>query len=176
MFELGCGTGRYAAKLLATALPPTSTYVGVDVSPKMVSLSRSRLAPWSPRARVELIEPPAVVLPADTATVDRFVAAYVFDLLSPEDAEALLGEASRLLAQDGLLGVVSLTKGPTAPSRILSTSWEAISKRWPRLLGGCEPIDLRELISAPAWSIEHFEVTVRFAVPSQVVIARRTGG
>ena len=73
-------TGRYAASLLATALPPTSTYVGVDVSPKMVSLSRSRLAPLFPRARVELLEPPALVLPAGAGTVDRFVAAYAFDL------------------------------------------------------------------------------------------------
>ena len=176
VFELGCGTGRYAARLLATALPPTSTYMGVDVSPKMVSLSRSRLAPWFPRARVELLEPPALVLPADAGTVDRFVAAYVFDLLSPEDARALLGEAARLLTSDGLLGVVSLTNGTTTASRILSSSWEAIAKRWPRLLGGCEPIDLSDLLSGPAWSIEHFEVMVKFAVPSQVVITRRTGG
>lgn len=176
VFELGCGTGRYAARLLATELPPTSTYMGVDVSPKMVSLSRSRLAPWFPRARVELLEPPALVLPADTGTVDRFVATYVFDLLSPEDAQALLGEAARLLRSDGLLGVVSLTNGKTTTSRILSSGMEAIAKRWPGLLGGCQPINLPDLLSGPAWSITHFELTAKFAVPSQVVIARRTGG
>lgn len=141
----------------------------------MVSLSRSRLAPWFPRARVELLEPPALVLPADAGTVDRFVATYVFDLLSPEDAQALLGEAARLLTSDGLLGVVSLTNGTNPASRILSSGRKAIAKRWPGLLGGCQPIDLPDLLSGPASAITHFELTVRFAIPSHVVIARRTG-
>jgi hypothetical protein len=97
----------------------------------------------------------------------------VFDLLSPQDGQALLGEAVRLLAPGGLLGVVSLTKGTTFSSRIVSSSWEAIAKRWPSLLGGCQPIELRGLVSGPEWAIEHCDVAVKFAVPSEVVIARR---
>lgn len=45
LFELGCGTGRYAAQLLESTLPPTTSYLGVEVSSKMVALSRDRLAP-----------------------------------------------------------------------------------------------------------------------------------
>lgn len=176
LFELGCGTGRYAARLLESALPSTATYLGVDVSPKMVALSCNRLAPWSDRARVVLLDPPALKLPADTGAFDRFVATYVFDLLSQQDGEALLGEAARLLAPGGLLGVVSLTKGTTIASRIVSSGWEAVAKRWPSLLGGCQPIELRDLISGPAWAIEKCDVAVKFAVPSEVVIARRVGG
>src|SRR5919201_2075128 len=48
--ELGCGTGRYGAYLLATRLPPSATYLGLDVSPRMVALARERLARWSDRA------------------------------------------------------------------------------------------------------------------------------
>ncbi len=173
LFELGCGTGRYAAHLLERMLPTTATYVGVDVSPKMVALASERLARWSPRARVLLFEPPPLRLPADDGVFDRFVSAYVFDLLSPGDARALIGEAARVLAPGGLLALVSLTHGTTGSSRIFSTGWQAFAERWPRLAGGCRPIDLRELVVAPEWSIRRCEVVVRFAVPSQVLIASR---
>jgi ubiquinone/menaquinone biosynthesis C-methylase UbiE len=173
VFELGCGTGRYAAYLLATRLPATATYVGVDVSPRMVALTRERLGRWSPRARVELLESPALKVPAEDRAFDRFVSTYVFDLLSPDDARALVGEAARVLVSGGLLALVSLTHGTTSSSRIFSTGWKAIAERWPSLLGGCQPIDLRELIAGPAWSIVRCEVVLRFAVPSQVLIATR---
>jgi hypothetical protein len=99
----------------------------------------------------------------------------VFDLLSPSDARALIDEAARVLVPGGLLALVSLTEGTTTASRTLSSGWRALAERWPRLVGGCRPIDLRELIAEPAWSLMHCEVVVRFAVPSQVLIARRRG-
>jgi ubiquinone/menaquinone biosynthesis C-methylase UbiE len=74
LFELGCGTGRYAARLLADTLPSDARYVGVDVSPKMVDLSRARLAPWRSRADVQLLDPPARSLPGEDGQFDRFVA------------------------------------------------------------------------------------------------------
>ena len=43
VFELGCGTGALAARLLGEHLPAEATYAGVDVSPHMVRLSRERL-------------------------------------------------------------------------------------------------------------------------------------
>ncbi len=175
VFELGCGTGRYAAELLATVFPSDATYVGMDVSPRMATLARNRLAPWSDRADVGLLDPPALALPGDTRSFDRFLAVYVFDLLSNEDAERLVSEAARLLMPGGVLGVVSLTNGTSTPSRLVSSRWAAVANRWPRLVGGCRPIDGRALVEGPDWSIEHDEVTVKLAVPSQVIIARRIG-
>jgi ubiquinone/menaquinone biosynthesis C-methylase UbiE len=173
LFELGCGTGRYAAELLRTTLPASASYLGVDVSPNMVALARERLAGFSSRARVVLLEPPPLLLPADDGGFDRFVSSYVFDLLSPEDSRALIGEAARVLEPGGLLGLISLTHGSTRASRIVSSVWGAAATRWPRPLGGCRPIDLRELVVGPDWSVLHCEVLVRFAVPSQVLVARR---
>jgi hypothetical protein len=50
--ELGCGTGRFAAGLLTRHLPADASYVGVDLSPRMVALASERLRPWRDRARV----------------------------------------------------------------------------------------------------------------------------
>ena len=174
LFELGCGTGRLAADLLTRTLPATATYHGVDVSPKMVELATRRLAPWRSRARVTLLEPPAVELPAGDASADRFVATYVFDLLCATDADALLAEAARILVPGGRLALVSLTMGTTTASRMVTSAWATVARRWPRLVGGCRPIELRDLLTAPTWSLEHRRVVVRFGVPSEVVVARRS--
>ena len=42
--EFGCGTGRLANRLLAENLPETARYLGWDLSPTMVGLSRQRFA------------------------------------------------------------------------------------------------------------------------------------
>ena len=82
--ELGCGTGRFAAALLAGYLPADASYVGVDLSPRMVALASDRLGPWRHRAAVTLVDGGAT-LPAADGGADRFVANYVFDLLGPEE-------------------------------------------------------------------------------------------
>ncbi len=56
VFELGCGTGRLARRLLAQDVPTSCRYVGVDVSPRMVQLTRRRLEPWSQRAAATLVD------------------------------------------------------------------------------------------------------------------------
>jgi ubiquinone/menaquinone biosynthesis C-methylase UbiE len=173
VFELGCGTGRLAANLLTSTLPPTAKYLGVDVSSTMVGLATARLARWSERASVQLVEPPAVTLPGDDGAFDHFLATYIFDLLSPDDARTLIAEAGRLLSRGGLLAVVSLTRGTTQASRIVASGWNAIATRWPALVGGCRPIELRDLIIGREWHLQHAEVVVRYGVPSEVVVARR---
>ena len=173
VFELGCGTGRFAKKLLTKTLPDSATYLGVEVSSKMATLARKRLSPWSPRARVLLVEPPADLIPADDGVFDRVVSMYVFDLLSPLHTEALINEFFRVLAPGGLMSLTSLTHGTTKLSRVVSITWKAVSERWPALVGGCRPIEVLRYLDAIRWEIEHSEVMVRFGVPSEIVIARR---
>jgi ubiquinone/menaquinone biosynthesis C-methylase UbiE len=67
VFELGCGTGRFAARLLADELPADARYLAVDVIPVMVRIARRRLARSESRAQVQLREAPARTLPAADA-------------------------------------------------------------------------------------------------------------
>ena len=174
VFELGFGTGRLAATLLRSVLPPSARYVAADVSPVMVRIASQRLLPWADRATVKLLEAPALRLAGDDASCDRFLATYVFDLLSPEDARALLVESARLLAPGGLIALASLTNGPTRASRVVCSVWNAVALRWPSVVGGCRSIELTDLLTGPEWSVRNTEVVVRFGVPSEVVIAERT--
>jgi ubiquinone/menaquinone biosynthesis C-methylase UbiE len=171
VFELGCGTGRFGAELLATHLPPAATYLGCDLSATMVDLARARLAPFGARAQVRQTTGSPTVEVAD-ASFDRVVSNYVLDLLSRADAISFVAEARRLLVPEGRLCLVSLTHGTTALSRGVTALWKCIYRLRPNLVGGCRPIELLDAVAPPEWRIEYRAVVVAFGVPSEVLVAR----
>ncbi len=171
VFELGCGTGRLARRLLDGHLPPEATYLATDVSPRMVQIAEERLRPWAGRANVALLDAGARNLPGETGAFDRFVATYVFDLLDEDHARWILDEAARLLGSDGRLCAVGITSGTDGHSRLVMSAWEAIAARFPQILGGCRPIDLRRLMDPGRWIIEASEVVTRWGISSQLVVA-----
>ena len=136
MFELGCGTGRLAENLLARHLPADARYLGADISDTMVTLSQARLRRFGGRARV-LRANGTVPLPVADGGFDRFLAVYVFDLLGPGDAAAVIAQARRLLRPGGLLCAVSLAPGQDPAARLISQAWTGIWSRAPGLVGGC---------------------------------------
>ncbi|MCB0873036.1 MAG: class I SAM-dependent methyltransferase [Thermoleophilia bacterium] len=169
--ELGCGTGAMAAELLTRRLPPDATYLGLDVSSRMVGLASSRVSAFGARASVRRISgrPP---LPVDDSAADRFVAVYVFDLLADELADAIIEEARRILTPGGRLCLVSLAPGATAGSRLLCAAWNRVWAHAPALVGGCRPVDLRPRL-ARGWRIEHERSITAWGVTSQVIVAAR---
>lgn len=169
VFELGCGTGAYAERLLDGLLPAEAVYRGVDVSSKMIELSSRRLQRFGERARVDLVSglPP---LSGPDLSSDRFLAVYVFDLLSADLSAELLQEAHRLLSKEGRLCLVGLAEGDSIPSRVVCSLWNAAWRRSPSLVGGCRPIDLPGLLD-DNWQIDHVGTVTAWAITSQVVVA-----
>jgi ubiquinone/menaquinone biosynthesis C-methylase UbiE len=168
--ELGCGTGRLAERLLATELPADALYLGFDVSPRMVERTRRRLALFGARADVRTTDG-SPRLPISNASRDRFVSAYVLDLLSEPDTRLAVEEAHRVLLPGGLLCLASLSSGTSRASRALSRAWVRVHGFAPLLVGGCRPIDLRPFLERERWEMALCETVVSFAVPTQVVIA-----
>jgi SAM-dependent methyltransferase len=170
VFELGCGTGRLAARLLQRQLPADARYLGADISATMISLSRARLERFGPRAAIIQADGTRP-LPLAAGAMDRFLAVYVLDLLGPRQAAGLIAEAQRLLRPGGLLGVVSLAPGATMPAQLVSRAWAAVWSRAPALTGGCRPITVRPLLDG--WRIEHRALISAWALTSEVVVASR---
>lgn len=170
VFELGCGTGRFAQGLLDRHLPATARYLGVDISQTMVDLAAGRLAPFAPRARVALASgEPALSLP--DASIDRFVSTYVFDLLPVEEQRRWLTEARRVLRPGGLLCLVGITPGVTPLSRTIMGLWQWLFARNPKWVGGCRPTSATERLEADEWEIRFRKVVVAWGVASEVIIA-----
>jgi ubiquinone/menaquinone biosynthesis C-methylase UbiE len=169
VFEFGCGTGKFAARLLAEHLPASATYLGCDVSPTMIDLAAKRLALYAERAKAVRSDG-AVQFPLPDQSVDRVVSSYVLDILSEEDTRRVFAEAHRVLTPGGKFCLASLTRGVTLPSRIVSLLWMAVFGMRASLVGGCRPIRLEPYIDQERWQLEHRRVVTPFGVPSEVLI------
>jgi ubiquinone/menaquinone biosynthesis C-methylase UbiE len=170
--EFGCGTGRIAERLLARHLPSDATYTGLDLSATMVNLATERVAQFGRRAQIIKTDG-SMTLDLRSESADRFFSNYVFDLLSREDITALVAEAHRVLAPEGLLGAVSLTHGRSTVTKMFSAGWLSLWKFEPSLLGGCRPIELLEFIPHPDWRVLHMDIVRSLALSSEVVIAAK---
>ena len=152
IIEFGCGTGRFAQQILSDIAPADCRYLGVDVSPTMVTLARARLSTYPGRAEVRLSDG-AVTIGESDGSFDRYVSNYVLDLLSRESIRQLVSEAHRLLGPGGLLCLVSLTHGGSAFQKLVSGAWSRIHSFRPALVGGCRPIELLDFVSLPEWRV-----------------------
>lgn len=170
VFEFGCGTGRFAERLLRSHLPAGCTYLGIDISETMIELARGRLAPWDGRARVELSTGGMHFEPRDH-TIDRVVSNYVLDLLSDQDLTAFLSEARRVLAPGGLLCLTGLGPGTTVLSKLVAKLWTWTYNWKPAAVGGCRPVDLAGFLRDGQWTARHHATIVSFGVPSAVLVA-----
>jgi ubiquinone/menaquinone biosynthesis C-methylase UbiE len=169
VIEFGCGTGRFAQRLLREDLSADATYLGIDVSCTMVRLAQQRLAPWPARAEVRLSDGRAAIQESDTSA-DRFVSTYVFDLLSTVQIHEVLKEAHRLLQHQGLLCLVSLTQGRGVFGRLVCSSWQKLHGFSPKMVGGCRPIDVTEFVHSD-WLVSYLDSVSSFGITSQILIA-----
>lgn len=169
LFEFGSGTGKFAARLLKEQLPPTTSYLGCDISSTMVELARQRLAKYGQRVRVQQSDG-AMLFPLADSAVDRVVSTYVLDLLSETDSRAFFSEARRVLTPGGQLCLASLTVGTTPLSRLVSGLWSALFRLRPAWVGGCHPIELQRYVSAEHWQVHHRQVHRSFGLSSEVLI------
>jgi len=172
VLEFGCGTGRIAEKLLAQYLPETTTYLGLDISPTMIELSRERLERFAPRAQVMLLDEDT--LPSlEGRRYGRFLSTYVFDLLSDDEIQRTLGWAYELLDEDGLLCLTGITKGRNWFSRLVMGGWKLAFLIRPKLVGGCRPVVIRDHLANEPWHIIESKVVAQWGVASEVLVAKK---
>lgn len=174
VFEFGCGTGKFAGRLLEKYLPPSANYFGCDISPVMIGLAKRRLEVYGERAQVALSDG-GVRFPLPEHSVDRVVSSYVLDLLSEVDIERFFSEAHRVMMPGGKVCIASLRRGVTIPSRIVSSLWMSVFRLSPALVGGCRPIHVDAFVNPQEWSVVHRTVVTPFGVPSEVLILEMKG-
>lgn len=174
IFEFGCGTGKFAKRLLEKCLPPSASYFGCDISPVMVSLAQRRLDVYGERAKV-VVSVGAVRFPLADHSVDHIVSSYVLDLLSEPAIKRFFSESRRVLTPGGKVCIASLTRGVNVSSRIVSSLWMLIFRLGPAYVGGCRPIRIDAFVNPQEWRVVHRRVVTPFGVPSEVLILEMKG-
>lgn len=175
VFEVGCGTGWVADRLLRDHCPPDTRYVGVDLSATMVRLARHKLEAHGDRAQVFQTSG-AFSYDVPDGSQDRVLATYVVDLLSPEDIHSFFEEAHRLLAPDGRLCLAGLTTGRSLLGRATAALWTGAHAIWPLLVGGCRPLRMRRFLDHERWRELQYTIVRAWGVPSEVLIVTPRNG
>ena len=173
VLEAGCGTGRLAEILLRDHLPSNARYTGIDIAPAMLARAGKRLARFAPQVT---LKPGDVTLglTAGAATLDRVIATYLFDLLSPAHSRNLIGEFHRILRPDGLLCLTSLAPETSdGDTTILTQIWRLVQRRWPWAVGGCRPVELRPLLDDKLWKLVAHETVSPRGLTSEILVARK---
>lgn len=170
--EIGCGTGYFAFRLFKDYASDTAKYTGFDISETMIELTRKKLKPFAPR--VTLIEGDATQnLSLENESIDRLVAAYVFDILSEDEMGNILEEAYRVLKPGSILCLASLTEMNTGLSGVVSKLWSKIYRFNPKWVGGCKAVDLVTLLDETKWKLQLKETLSAYGIGSEVVIVTR---
>jgi ubiquinone/menaquinone biosynthesis C-methylase UbiE len=170
--EFGCGTGRFAERLLSNHLPDNAHYWGCDISTTMVSLAQDRVRAFGPRAEVVRTDG-GPRLPLADGCADRFVSNFVLDILPDREIDQIVGEARRVLKAGGLIGLVSLTEAIGPLSGMVMAVWKGLYSLRPSLVGGCRPIDIGGRFGSSDWEIVHQHKMTSFGIPSEAIVARK---
>lgn len=132
VLEVGIGPGYTVSRLSGGG----RRVVGVDLSPRMLSLARAQLA--ADQVRASLARANLLELPFRTGRFDAVVGTFVVDLLSDQELPVALGELTRVLSPGGrlVLGLMEL------PNRVAREAWMMAYRALPDMVGRCRPIDL----------------------------------
>ncbi len=127
ILEVGIGTGRISAPLIARGLNVT----GLDLAREMMDRLRNKLAPGS---LFRLVQGDASKLPFPAATFDVELAVHVFHLVAPW--RQAIGELVRVLQPGGLVLHSSHIRDPRSANVLLRDKWHALvqarGERWQR--------------------------------------------
>ncbi len=173
ILEVGCGTGRFAEMILREHSGRNTRYTGIDIAPAMLARAARRLERFAPHVT---LKPGDVTLglTAASAHMDRIIATYLFDLLSPAQSKNLVAEFHRVLRPGGFLCMASLTPNTLdGDTTILTQIWRLVQKRWPWIVGGCRPVNLRPLLDSSRWGVVAQETVSPRGLTSEVLVARK---
>jgi demethylmenaquinone methyltransferase/2-methoxy-6-polyprenyl-1,4-benzoquinol methylase len=169
VIDIGCGTAR-AVPVLARTVGPSGLACGVDLSPGMLAVARSRLTRAAPPAPTALARADARALPFGDGSFDAAFMSFALELFDPPAIPRVLAECARVLKPGGRLCVVALHRPlrPGPPVRM----YEWAHRRFPAWID-CRPIRASQLTTEAGFATIRAVVQHMAGLPVEIVLAEK---
>lgn len=164
VLDVGTGTGEVLRQLARH--PGRLKVTGVDQSAAMLARVRDLPAGWS----VGVAD--ARRLPYADRAFDAVTAAYLLQVLPPDDVPGVAGELLRVLRPGGRLVTVTPAIPPPGPLRAAASALDRLARRDPNRYGGLRALDPRPLLQRAGFEIGAAQWSYRGYL-SLCVLARR---
>jgi demethylmenaquinone methyltransferase/2-methoxy-6-polyprenyl-1,4-benzoquinol methylase len=167
--EVGIGTG-HSAVTLANSVTGSGHIYGLDLSPRMIRKSKTRLSQNTLSVRTSLTRGDAIQLPFKDESFDGIFMSFVLELFDTPEIPRVLAECYRVLyPQKGRICVVSLTK--TGKSTWVRQLYEWGHRNFPKLLD-CRPIFVQGALEHAGFRIiERSRISI-FGLPVEIILAK----
>jgi ubiquinone/menaquinone biosynthesis C-methylase UbiE len=169
ILDVGIGTGHETA-YLARSVGESGRVVGIDLSPRMLQVGRSRIEKEGLIGRVGLFQCDAAHLPFKTETFDGIFMSFTLELFDTSEIPIVLEELMMALRPGGRICIVSLTKsGGRSLARDL---YERVHDRFP-IVADCRPIFVRRAMEEASFEVIDATQNSIWGLPVEIVLAER---
>ena len=165
ILEVALGTGFTFKEIVS--LNADGLNVGIDISDKMIQLAEKRISKRPASGKVELKQASAFDIPYPEQTFDLILNCYMLDLIPFAEMGSIMTEFHRLLKPGGKLALTNMTSGKSK----LSHFYGYLSRLSPKLMGGCRPVDLKEMLVQHDFEVKTQDYVEQFFFPSEILLA-----
>lgn len=165
--EIGFGTG-HGILALARAVGESGRVYGIDLSPRMLELTQTRISQGGLAERVCLKNGDATALSFDANFFDAVFTSFVLELFDTPEIPKVLSECRRVLKTGGRLCVVSLSK--TGRSTWMRNLYEWGHDKFPSVLD-CRPIFVQKALEAAGLQVREASRMSLWGLPIEIVVA-----
>ena len=167
ILEIGFGTG-HCLRRIASSVGETGKAYGIDISPGMLEVTRSRLEKAQLIDRVELNCGDASSLHYDNNAMDGIFMAFTLELFDTPEIPIVLDEVNRILKAGGRISVVAMSK--KSDESFMLHLYEWVHNSWPEYVD-CRPIFLEESIKEAGFQIISDQTEKLFGLPLEIIVA-----
>jgi len=164
--EIGFGTG-HSILALAQAVGGSGRVYGIDLSPRMLELTQTRVNQKGLAEGVLLKNGDATALPFAPDFFDAVFMSFVLELFDTPEIPRVLSECHRVLKSGGRICIVSLSK--TGPSTWMRNLYEWGHERFPSVLD-CRPIFVQKALEAAGFQTREASRLAFWGLPVEIVV------
>jgi len=169
ILEVGFGTG-HSILALADAVGTSGKVYGIDISPAMLDITRSRVEKAGYTGRVVLKSGDAAQLPFDPGFFDGVFMSFTLELFDTPEIPVVLSECQRVLRGGGRICVVSMSKKgePNAITRL----YEWFHEKLPQYVD-CRPIYVQESLQNAGFRVVDVTGLSLLGLSGEIVVAEK---